>query len=157
MLELRRWRPFEGLSTLHRDVDELFRKTFQSMGELTPGIFKDAWYPVVDCFIKEGRLVVHVEVPGIDPKDIDISVLGNKLTIKGTKKAHEEMKDEDYIINERYYGSFERSIMLPEGVLTDKVHASFKDGLLEIAMPCESKTLPRKIPIEVEEGKRKAA
>lgn len=157
MLELKRWSPFGGISTLHRDIDELFRRTFEEMGRLTPSWLRETWYPPVDCFFKEGNFVAQVEVSGIDPKDIDISVLGNQLTIKGQRKSREEVKEEDYLIKELYYGSFERTITLPEGVISNEVHATYNNGVLEVSMPCEKAKVPKRIHIEVEGEMKKAA
>lgn len=156
MVELRRWTPL-SLSSLHKEINDLFRKTFEEMGKFTPAFWRESWYPVVDCFVKEGKFRVRVELPGIEPKDIDLSVVGDKLIIKGTRRPYEEVREEDYLMKELYYGSFERTITLPEGVVTDKIHATYKNGILEISMPCESAKLPRKISIEIEEERKKAA
>ncbi len=157
MLELRRWSPFGELSALHKELDDFFKRTFETMGRFTPGVFREEWYPAVDAYMKDGKFILRAVLPGVDPKDVDISIIGNQLTIKGTRKAIEGVNDEDYILRELSYGSFERVITLPEGVLSDKVHATYRDGILEISMPCESSKVPRKVHIEVEEAKKKAA
>ncbi|MBI3756185.1 MAG: Hsp20/alpha crystallin family protein [Deltaproteobacteria bacterium] len=160
MLALRRWNPFKELSTLHQEMDELFRRTFGTNGGLTSSFLKETWYPTVESYMKEGNLVIHAELPGIDPKDVDISAVGDQLIIKGEKKASKEVKDEDYLFCEVGYGSFERIITLPEGVKTEKVNATYKNGTLEIMMPCEKAALPKRIPIELtgaEEKSKKAA
>ena len=161
MLAIKKWSPFKELSTLHEEMDELFRKTFGSMGGLTRGFLGEAWCPTVESFVKAGNLVVHCEIPGIDPKNIDISIVGNVLTVKGERKASEEIKREDYLLNEVFYGSFERTLTLPEGVKADNIRASYKNGILEILMPAEKAALPRKVTIEVEGAReekiRKAA
>ncbi|MBI5874550.1 MAG: Hsp20/alpha crystallin family protein, partial [Deltaproteobacteria bacterium] len=88
MKAIRKWSPFSELATLHEEMDEFFRKTIGAMGGLTHGFWGgEAWYPTVESFVKEGNLVVRCEVPGMDPKDIDISIVGNTLTIKGERKA----------------------------------------------------------------------
>lgn len=159
MLAIRKWSPFKELSTLHEEMDELFRRTFGTMGGLTRGFLGEPWYPTIESFIKGGNLVVRCEVPGIDPKNIDISIVGNMLTIKGEKKTSEEIKREDYLLNEVSYGSFERTLTMPEGVKADNIAANCKNGILEIVMPAEKAALPRKVTIEVEgaEKARKAA
>ncbi|MBI5875629.1 MAG: Hsp20/alpha crystallin family protein, partial [Deltaproteobacteria bacterium] len=108
------------------------------------------WYPTVESFVKEGNLVVRCEVPGMDPKDIDISIVGNTLTIKGERKASKEAKREDYLLSEVHYGSFERTLTLPEGVRADNIRANYKNGILEVTMPAEKAALPRKVTVEVE-------
>ncbi len=156
MAELRRWTPL-SLSSLHKEIDDLFRRTFEEMSRFTPVFWREGWYPAVEAFMKDGKFMVRVELPGIDPKDVDLSVVGDHLIIKGTRKAHKEVREEDYLTKEIYYGSFERTITLPEGVVTDKIHASYRNGILEISMPCEGAKVPRKIEIEVEGERKKAA
>lgn len=155
MKAIRRWSPINELATLHEDVDEFFRKTVGAMGGLTRGFLgeTEAWCPTVESFIKEGNLVVRCEVPGMDTKDIDISIVGNTLTIKGERKASKEAKKEDYLFSEVRYGSFERALTLPEGVRADNIHASYKNGILEVAMPAAKAALPKKVAIEVEGAK----
>ncbi len=104
-------------------------------------------------FVQNGNLVVRADLPGIDPKEVEISVLGNVLTIKGERKQKKEVKAEDYIRREVFYGSFERRMTLPEGAATDKIKAQFKDGVVEITMPVAKEVGARKIPLEVE-GKK---
>lgn len=151
MKAIRKWSPFNELATLHEEMDEFFRKTIGAMGGLTHGFWGgEAWGPTVESFVKEGNLVVRCEVPGMEPKDIDISIVGNTLTIKGERKASKEAKKEDYFISEVRYGSFERTLTLPEGVKIDNIRANYKNGILEIAMPVEKAALPRKVTIEME-------
>ncbi len=160
MLELKKWEPLRELSTMQKEMDELFRRGF---GSLTTGLlrggFKGEWRPDVDCYTKDNKFVVHADLPGVDAKDVDVSITGNMLTIKGERKTEEKAKKGDYIFHESSYGSFERSMTLPEGVDLKKVHASYKNGVLELTMPVKSAALPRKIKVELTEGKegKKAA
>jgi HSP20 family protein len=91
--------------------------------------------PTLDVYEQKDDVIVKAEIPGLTKDEIDISLDGNILTIKGEKKKEEEVKDEDYYRCERTYGAFSRSIELPVTVQTDKVNASFKNGVLEIRMP----------------------
>jgi HSP20 family protein len=91
--------------------------------------------PALDVFGNKDDLIVKAEIPGLSKEDIDITIEGNTLTIKGQKKKEEEIKDEDYYRCERTFGAFSRSIDLPTEVKADKVNASFKDGVLEIRLP----------------------
>src|SRR3990172_5260572 len=136
MLAIRKWNPFRELSTMHEEMDEFFKKTLGAMGGLTRGFFAESWYPAMESFVREGNLVVHAEIPGIDPKDIDISIFCN-------------------LLNEVCYGSFERTLTLPEGVKADNIHASYTNGILEITMPAEKAALPRKVTIDIEGGGEK--
>lgn len=157
MFALRKWHPFGELSTLHREMDELFRKAFEAMGGLTPSLLRETWYPSVESFMRGGNLIVRAEIPGIDPKDIDISVVGNQLTIKGERKAEKECKEEDYLLREFCYGSFERTVTLPEGVRAEDIHAIYKNGILEVTMLAEKAVLPKKVTVEIAEEVKKAA
>jgi HSP20 family protein len=91
--------------------------------------------PALDVYEQKDDLIVKAEIPGLTKDEIDITLEGNTLTIKGEKKEEEEVKDDDYYRSERTYGAFSRSIELPVTVQTDKVNASFKNGVLEIRMP----------------------
>jgi HSP20 family protein len=91
--------------------------------------------PALDIYEQKDDLVVKAEIPGLTKDEIDISIEGNTLTIKGEKKKEEEVKEEEYYRSERTYGAFARSIELPAAVQTDKVNASFKNGVLEIHLP----------------------
>ena len=91
--------------------------------------------PALDVYEQKDDVIVKAEIPGLTKDEIDISMKGNTLTIRGEKKKEEEVKEEDYYRCERTYGAFSRSIELPVAVQTDKVNASFKNGVLEIRLP----------------------
>jgi HSP20 family protein len=103
------------------------------------------------------KFLVRVDLPGIDLEDVDISVVGNQLTIKGERKLSKEEKEAEKYFCEVCYGSFVRTLTLPEGVEIDKIHAGYHNGILEITMPAKGVALPKKITVEVEEEKKKAA
>jgi len=96
---------------------------------------------------------VRADVPGVDPKDVEVSVRGNILTIKGERKEEKEVKSEDYIRREASYGSFERRMTLPEGANTEKITANFKNGMVEIKMPMAKTVEAKKVPVQVEAAK----
>jgi len=158
MADLRKWEPMRELSTVQKEMDDMFRRVF---GLLPTGLFRrelrGEWYPSIDTFMRENQLVVRADIPGVDPRNVDISVTGNVLTVKGERKSDVEEKKEGYLFHETTLGTFERSITLPEGVDTAKVHASYKNGVIEITMPAKAEALPRKVKVELEEGGKKAA
>ncbi|MBI5182495.1 MAG: Hsp20/alpha crystallin family protein, partial [Nitrospirae bacterium] len=92
---------------------------------------------------------------GVDPKDVDISIVGNHLTIKGERRTTREMKEEECLVKEISYGAFERSTTLPEGVDINKVHAKYADGILEITMPVPKELAAKKVEIEYKETPEK--
>jgi len=143
------WKPFRELERMMRRFDTPFR-LFE---DIEDG-FEERFVPAIDSFVKDGNLVVKADVPGLDPKDIEVSVLGNVLTIKGERKSESEVKKADYLKREVSYGSFERRMTLPEGTQTDQVKAAFKQGVLEVTLPLGKEAVARKVPIEAAAEKK---
>src|SRR5579885_3836372 len=143
------WRPFRELERLARRLEAPFRffEDFEERGE-------EGFLPAVESFVKNGNLVGRGDVPGMEPKDIEVSILGNVLTVKGERKSEQEVKKEDYLRREVSYGSFERRMTLPEGTETDKVKATFKNGVLEITLPLAKEAVAKKVPIEAQAEKK---
>ncbi len=161
MFPLTRWNPSRDIMSLHRDMDDLFNRIFgrnerwfpmfSSMSSMTG----DIGFPAIDVIREGNDLVAHVELSGVDPKDIEVNVTGNLLTVKGERKSEKEYKKEDYFSREISYGSFERSIVLPVDINTDNIKAEYHKGLLEIRMPAAEAIKGRKIEIETREEPRK--
>lgn len=160
MFELKKWDPVRELSTIQREMDDFFRRVF---GSFTPtSLFRREtalreWYPAMDCYMKDNQFVLHADLPGIDPKNVDISIVGNVLTIKGERKTEKDEQKFGYFVHEASYGSFERSLTIPEGVDMTKVTATYKNGVLELMMPARAEALPRKVKVEIQEGKEAKA
>jgi len=114
---------------------------------------EEVFTPAIESYVKDGSLVVRADVPGLEPKDLDVSILGNVLTVKGERKSEQEIKKEDYLRREVSYGAFERRMSLPEGAIADKVKASFKNGVIEIIVPLAKETVAKKVPIEAKAEK----
>jgi HSP20 family protein len=106
--------------------------------------------PDVDVFEKDGNVVVRTDLPGLRPEDIDVSVEGDVLTIKGHREEEKEVKEEDYYCSERATGDFVRTVRLPEGVTADKVEAHYENGVLEVTVPkpAASVTAAVKVPVK---------
>ena len=106
--------------------------------------------PAVESFIEKEGKKFHCQVmlPGVDPKDVNLQVQGNTLTISGQRSTSRETKEADYLHREITYGSFQRSILLPEGVDKDKLNAEYRNGILDIAAPIAAAALPRKVEIK---------
>ena len=130
-----------------RPVWDLFDRLFDDFG--WPTVFTEAraWSPPLDISETENELVLKLEVPGMDKKDINIIVSKGVLTVTGEKKTEKE-ENETYHCTERCYGSFARSIYLPDDVDTDKVDATFKDGVLKITLPRSEAAKPKKIEVK---------
>ena len=146
-MELVPWRPFRELAPLKREMDSLFKRFF---GELPfAGTAPEEWLPAMDVSETEDSILVKTELPGLEVQNIDVSILGDLLTIKGEKKREEEKKGEYFHCTERYCGSFQRSFRLPSTVNIDKVEAKFDKGILTIALPKTEEAKTKEIKIQV--------
>jgi HSP20 family protein len=105
------------------------------------------WSPAVDIFEIDDEIIVQAEVPGMDPKDIELSLENNVLTLKGDRKLQKETKDENYHRIERSYGSFSRSFSIPAMVNEDKIRADYNEGVLSIALVKKERARPKQIEI----------
>jgi HSP20 family protein len=144
--ELMKWPPFREVSRLRREMDRLWEDYF---GPSRRGWLPlEEWAPAVDVAEKADQVVVKAEIPGVDAKDIDISLTGDILTIKGEKKSEREEKEESYHLVERSYGSFTRSLTLPAAVDPDKIEASYQQGVLTITCPKKEVAKPKAIEIK---------
>jgi HSP20 family protein len=153
--ELQTWKPFRELAPfkeferMRRDMDRLWDSFFEGgLRRRTEGAGE--WLPSLDVSETKNELVVKAEVPGMDPKDIDISLSDGMLTIKGEKKQEKEEKEADYHLVERSYGSFTRSVQLPKEVQSEKINASYKNGILKITLPKSEEAKKKEIKIKVE-------
>ena len=154
---LQAWQPFEGL---RQEIDRLFDDigwgTLQPFRRsLFPGepVFRRALtratMPAVDVAESEKSYEIKAELPGMDEKDIEVKVTDGSLTIKGEKQEEREEKERDYYLQERRYGSFERSFELPESVDPDRIEASFKKGVLTVTLPKKAEAQKPAKKIEV--------
>jgi HSP20 family protein len=156
---------FQNLFDFRRDFDHIFNR-FLSSGwqggqEQQRGNMSSlaAFAPAVDAFVdKDGkRFVAHAALPGVDPKDVNVTVQGNMLSISGERRVSNERKEADFVYNELMYGSFERTLSLPEGVDTNKITADYHNGVLEITAPISAAALPRRIEIKGGQQRQMAA
>ena len=144
-----RWQPFSTLAA-EREFDRLFRDSFTTFGgerEAEPST--RPWAPAVDIYETENSIVLKAELPGIDPKDVEVRVEDNTIYLKGERKFEKETKDENYHRVERSYGSFARSFSLPNSIDADKVVAEYKDGVLNLTLPKREEAKPKTIRINV--------
>lgn len=142
---------FQDLFDFRGDFDQIFNR-FLSWPSAQEGttMITAGFNPALESFIdKDGKkFYCHVMLPGVDPKNVNLQVQGNTLTISGERSATKETKEGDYLRREITYGSFQRSILLPEGVDTDKLNAEYRNGILEISVPIFAAALPRKVEIK---------
>jgi len=143
-MAINRWDPFRDIAELQEEINRVLGSSFPRRGEATTG----SWLPLVDVKEEEEEFVLFVDLPGIDEKEVEITVVGDQLTIKGERKAPES--GEKFLRQERVFGPFNRSFLLRVPVEVDKVSATYKNGVLEIHLPKSSAAKPRKINVQVE-------
>jgi HSP20 family protein len=144
MSNLIRWEPMREMMTLREAMDRLFDEAFTRPLSLS-GV---SAMPAIDMYQTDDEVVVKAALPGIKADDVQISVTGDLLTLRGEFKQENEKKDATYHIREHRYGSFERSIMLPTDVQTDKAKADFENGVLTITLPKAEAVKPKTITIK---------
>ena len=145
-MDLIKWEPFGELSTLRRQMDRLLESFFGR----EPMLFeRERWVPSVDVAETKDEIVVKAEVPGMEEKDISVSLSGDNLMIKGERKSEKEEKDKQFHRIERSHGAFQRIIGLPVAVDSDKIKANYVKGVLEIHLPKKAEVKPKEIPIKV--------
>ena len=146
MTMLTRWDPFRELNVFQDRMNRLFQDfTPRGEQELTAGNF----VPAVDIYEDEHNITLKVEVPGLDPKDVDVRLEGNTLTIKGERKFEKEEKEENFHRLERRYGSFVRSFTLPDTVDTDNVKADYENGVLKVQLAKRAEAKPKQIKVNI--------
>lgn len=146
-MELTPWKPIKDLIPLRKEIDNLFRR-FLGEGSVAEAL-GEGWVPSVDVSETEDGFFIKAEVPGLEAGDIDVSILGNRLTIKGEKKKEEEKTGEHFHSVERYFGSFQRSFTLPPTAQGEKTEASFEKGVLKISIPKSEEAKSKAIKVEV--------
>ncbi len=150
MTNLVRWEPFHDLVSLRDAMDRLFEESFVRPRArwLAP---VGAETLAVDMYETDDAIVVKSAIPGVEPKDIDISITSDTLTIKGETKTEEEVKEKGYIHRERRYGSFCRSLTIPLPVVADKAEAEFENGVLTLTLPKAEEIKPKAIKVKAKE------
>ena len=152
-MAMERWGPRRGLMPWRPfgELDEI-RRRFEDFWPLWPSLGRfpfetEGWAPAIDMYEKDDKYMVKAELPGMKEEDVDVSVVGDRLTIKGEKKAETEVKEENYYRSERSYGSFFRSIDLPSDANPDKIEANYEDGILEVEIPKAAGVKPKKVTV----------
>ncbi len=140
-----RWDPFREVASLQNRVNALFR----DFGEGDSAVAAASFVPAVDIYEDEKNVSLQLEVPGVDQKDLDVSVENNVLTVKGERKLDKEEKEENFHRIERRYGSFYRSFTLPSTVDTENIDARYEAGILKLELKKKPEAQPRQIKVHV--------
>lgn len=144
MSNLIRWEPMREMMTLREAMDRLFDDSYtRPIGNV------NTWgAPAIDLYQTEKNVIVKAALPGLKAEDVQISVTGEVLTLKGEFKQAEEVKEVTYHLKEQRFGAFERSLSLPTDVQTEKAKADFENGVLTITLPKAEQVLPKTITVK---------
>lgn len=147
MSSLIRWQPFDGNISLRNAIDRLFEDSFVQprWGLVAP---LSAANLAIDMFETKDEVVVKAALPGVKPEEVEVTITGNTLTISGESNEESEVKEKDYIRKERRFGSFTRSVTLPNGLKADKAEAAFENGVLTLKVPKSEEVKPKSIKIK---------
>ena len=151
--ELTPWQtPFRAISEMQQEMNQLFSRFFGE-GEQTEKRWlspSESYVPRIESAVRENTLWVKADLPGVDPKDVEVEVEGNRLTLRGERKAEHEGSEDGYRHREVQYGTFIRSFTIPEGVKAEDIQAKYHNGVLELTVPLPASVLPKKVTIAIE-------
>jgi HSP20 family protein len=140
-----RWDPFQDLLSLQDEMNRVFDRAFGQAPTRERGV--RTWAPMLDIAERKDAYLVTVELPGVNPDDIDVTLENNLLTIQGERHQTQESSDQQFHRVERSYGSFRRTVSLPSTVEADAIEATFENGLLQLLVPKAEEAMPKKIAI----------
>lgn len=143
-----RYEPWGLLNQLHNEIDQLFAPQRRRMGEEGASITASDWTPAVDIKEEPDRFVIHADIPGVDPKDIEVHMENGILTIRGERLSEQKEEREGYKRIERVRGSFFRRFSLPDTADAEAISAKCQHGVLEVVIPKQEKVQPRRIQVE---------
>jgi HSP20 family protein len=147
MGSLAEWNPFKEIDKLRGEFDRMIER-FRGPGELEE--FDERLVrPRIESYVEDGKLTVRADMPGIDPKQIEVKVSGNTLDVCGKREQKTETKKRDFLRREVHYGSYSYSTTLPQGIKAEDIKANYKDGVLELVAPLPKELAPKEVKVEV--------
>jgi HSP20 family protein len=155
-MALVRWEPVRELTSLQSEMNRLFNTFFDSPSTASGGGNGSSvrrWLPAMDLVETDTHFVLRADLPGLSEEDVAIELEDNVLTVTGERKAEHEDKREGFYRVERTFGQFRRSLTLPEGVEAEAIEARFDKGVLEVRIPKPEERKPRRVAIQVGEGR----
>ena len=147
-MALVRYEPWGMLNQLHKEINRLFDANVRPYSEEGQGVATTDWVPAVDIKEEQDRFVIHADLPGVDPQDIDVNMENGVLTIKGQRESEKKEEREGYKRVERVRGTFFRRFNLPDTADAEKISAKCRNGVLEVVIPKQEKVQPRRITVE---------
>jgi HSP20 family protein len=151
-----RWQPFTEIMSLRQAMDKLLEDSFISPSRLSAVHGIGLGIPI-NMYHTDHAVVVKAAIPGVNPDEIDITIIGDTLTIKGETKSDEEVKRENYLYEEHRYGAFRRSVVLPDGLKADKAEAVFDQGVLTLTIPKSEEIKPKSVKVTPKKAAAKAS
>lgn len=144
------WRPLwdTRFPSLRDEMDKMFEDFFEKVR--FPSTREHSWTPSLDVYETKKEVIIIVDIPGIDPKEVAVSITEGSLTIKGERKKDPDLKDEELYRAEREFGAFQRMIQLPSEVAADKAKASYTNGVLKITIPKTQKSAPKEVRVDIQ-------
>jgi HSP20 family protein len=149
-MTLVKWDPFKDVEKLQNRINRMFEDSFGHTRDPDDEASLCAWRPPVDIYETEDGIVLAAELPGVGKKNISVEVKDNILTLKGERKANQNIMEKNFYRQERCYGTFQRSFTLQHNIQPNLIKATFKDGVLEIEIPKPEEEQPKQISVKVE-------
>jgi HSP20 family protein len=131
----------------HHHISDLFPAAFDHAMD-APAERAASWLPAAEGRLEDGTYIIQLALPGMDPKEVEVSLMDSVLTVKGERKADHDTTGRDYFVREVAYGAFQRSFALPEGVDAAQVEAKYTNGMLEVRVPSPRAVTPRTIEVK---------
>ncbi|MBU1053243.1 MAG: Hsp20/alpha crystallin family protein [Proteobacteria bacterium] len=149
MTQIVRWAPFASMTNLQDRINRIFDDVVRSK-DVEDDINLYTWKPVVDIYDDEDSLVITAELPGVNKEEVSVEIKDNIVSIKGERVKDKEINKENYYRKESSYGSFYRAFALPSAVNSDKIKATFKDGMLKVEIPKPEEDKPKQVLVKVD-------
>ena len=142
--------PFRILNT-SRDIDESFSRFLGDweQGRIPRQAVPAPYVPQIASYVDGNRICIRVDIPGVDPKEVELTVKDNQLTLKGERKAEHEQQNGNRLSQEVQYGAFTRTFTLPEGLIAEELQARYHNGVLEVTIPLPAAKLSKKVPVQI--------
>lgn len=145
-----RWDPFRDVAVLQDRINRIFNESFDVSRELDDDVSLYDWRPPVDIYETTDGFILKVELAGVEKEDVSVEVKDNVLTLNGERLLDPEIKDEHYYRKERTFGKFHRSFTLQESIKPEQVKASFKNGVLTIAVPRPTEEKSEQVTVNID-------
>jgi HSP20 family protein len=145
------WSPSRQLERLRDEMDKLMER-FGLNGDWAKQLIAPSRRPPIESVVEGNTLVIRADLPGIDPKNVEVTVAGNTLNIRGSREEKHETKKPNFIRRELSYGSFERSIELPQGIKADDLKATYNDGVLELTAAMPKELSAKEVKVQIGNG-----